>query len=231
MRLLARLLCVLALPMSPLGGCNEVVGPPNTAPVAITVVTWPDAARPLEGVELCQTDTGNCVLTDADGQATLQLPFDVETSFTRTKKDFASYVLPAVIPASGTAYFLPTINEERLATQLGKIDSQYPMRGTGIVILGTFPRLAGATIELSDATGTTFYTDENLNWSLELEATTQRAGGGVVEVAPGPEYRLEFGGSANGCIPVRGWPSPFENSVRFPVREGFLTDLRVACPD
>ena len=45
------------------------------------------------------------------------------------------------------------------------------------------------------------------------------------------DYRLEFGGRADGCIPVRGWGSPIENSVRFPVREGFLTDLRVACPD
>jgi hypothetical protein len=230
--LVARLLWVLALPVSLIGGCTEVVGPPDTAPVKVTVLRYPGVAGPLEGVELCETDNeASCVLTNVDGEATLHLPFDVETSFTRTKEGYASYLVPAVIPASGTAYSLAMAQEERFATQHQNVDSPYPMVGTGMVGFNTFPWRSGATIKLFGATGKTYYTDENLDWRLDLTATTDQGAAGVTEVIPGDEYRLEFGGSADGCIPVRGWDGPFENSVRFPVREGFMTQLRVACPD
>lgn len=231
MRLFARVLCVLALPVSLIGGCTEVVEPPDTTPVAITVLSWPGAASELEGVELCQTGTTNCVVTNADGEATLELPFGVETSFTRTKEGWGSYLVPAVIPASGSAYVLTSATEERVAAQHENVMSPYPMGGKGGITFNTFPRRAGATIELHGATGTRYYTDERLDWRLDLAETTYTSGAGYTEVIPGDEYRIEFGGTADGCIPVRGWDSPFENSVRFPIREGFITDLRIACPD
>lgn len=104
MRLLARWLWVLALPVFPIGGCTQVATGPDTAPVTITVLEWPGLARPLEGVELCETgNEASCVLTNVDGKATLRLPFEVETSFTRTKEDFAPYLVPAFIPMGGTA--------------------------------------------------------------------------------------------------------------------------------
>jgi hypothetical protein len=231
MRLLLRLLWVLALPVFPIGACTQVTTAPDTAPVTITVLEWPGLAKRLEGVELCETDhETSCVLTDVNGEATLWLPFDVETSFTRTKKGYASYLVPAFIPMGGTAYSLVMAKEERIATQHDNVGSPYPMRDTGMIALATFPNRSGATIELFGATGTIFYTDEDLNWRRDLPATTPQGAGGVTEVSPGEEYRLEFGGTGEGCIPTRGWSSPFDNSVRFPVREGFLTDLRVACP-
>jgi hypothetical protein len=87
------------------------------------------------------------------------------------------------------------------------------------------------TVELRGASGTRFYMDEQLEWRVDLTESTSQSTAGFTEVIPGDEYRIEFGGTADGCIPVRGWPSPFDNSVRFPVRENFLTDLRIACRD
>jgi hypothetical protein len=40
----------------------------------------------LEGVEICETDTDHCVLTNAEGRATLQVPIDQEFSFTLEKE-------------------------------------------------------------------------------------------------------------------------------------------------
>ena len=60
--------------------------PPETAPLTVTVKSFdPESSNqePLEGVEVCQLDdTTNCVVTNADGEATLVLPVGQDTGYT-----------------------------------------------------------------------------------------------------------------------------------------------------
>jgi hypothetical protein len=172
-------------------------------------------------------------MTDTNGEATLCLPFDAETSYTKTREGYGSYLQALVVPVNGLAYTTFMATEARLATQLGNVMSPDPMMGTGIVLVSMSPACAGATFDLSDAsgkaTGKPFYRDEELNWRLDLTATTADGAGGFTEVPPG-EYQVLFGGTAGGCIPERGWPGRFvENSVRFPVLEGHMTQVTLVC--
>jgi hypothetical protein len=230
MRLSAAPRLILVLTALLIGGCSEVTTSTDNAPVTVTVTEWPGASAPLEDVELCQTGTTNCVRTDSDGKATLYLPLEVETSFTRSKPSYAPYLVPVVVPATGTAFRLSMAVDDRVAEQHENVMSPYPMVGTGTILVGLAPRVEGATIDLFGATGTRWFMDENLDWRLDLAATTGRGTGGFTEVGPGDDYRVELGGTADGCVVEKGWPGPFENTVRFPVRAGYLIDLRMLCP-
>lgn len=232
MLLSSRLWCTFALLAFATMGCSEVTTRPNTAPVKVTVTAWPGLGIPLEDVELCETGTANCELTDANGEATLYLPAGAETSFTRTKADHAKLLLPVVIPEGGTAFRVTMHPEERMATQHENVGSPYPMQGTGMINIQALPSVAGATFELFGATGTQYYTDEELNWRPwpDLTETTTQGMGGFTEVGPGV-HRVELGGAAEGCvISIEGWPAPGEGSVRLPVVEGFMTDIDLVCP-
>jgi len=232
MHLLAKTLCVLALAVVPFAGCAEVTEEcRGEAPVTVTVIEFPAGTGVgLEDVKLCETGTTNCVLTDDNGNATLCLPFDVETSFTRTKKDYGAYVAALLIPSNERVPHVgfSMAKDVRLATQYDNVMSPYLPRGTGGVIVAT--RVAGATFDLPTAAGEiSFYADEELNWRLDLTATTTEGWGGFVELSP-DVHEVELGGTAEGCIPLLGWPSGFENTVRFPVLEGHLTNVEVFCP-
>jgi hypothetical protein len=104
------------------------------------------------------------------------------------------------------------------------------MRGTGTVFVVFQPvGLAGATLELDAATGVPFYSDEEWNWNPDLTATTLLGRGGFTEVTPG-EVQVNVGGTAGRCVPFFfGWPGRAENSVRLPVREGYVTVVNVGC--
>ena len=60
--------------------------------LSVTVTDAPSfedfSGPPLEGVELCETDTTNCAMTDADGLASLMLPTDQEVSYTLSKEGY-----------------------------------------------------------------------------------------------------------------------------------------------
>lgn len=230
MRLLARSLWMVGLPVLVFGACSEVTTPANTAPVAIAVSTWPGYAQRLEDVELCETGTSRCVRTNANGEATLYLPFEVETSFTRAKSGYASYLLPLEVPPSGASFGLSMATNDRLAEQHENMMSPYPMQNTGTIVFDASPNVEGATLDLVGATGKPFYMDQDLDWRPDLTATTSRGTAGFTEVGPGEDYRIELGGNGEGCVIEKGWPGRFEDSVRFPVRAGFLIDIRVVCP-
>jgi len=228
-------LWVFALLLSHVAGCNEVTTP--SAPVSITI--WKGAGAgedyqlPLEGVELCELGTTNCVVTDANGEATLELPVDQETGVTRTKEGYASYLLADVIPADGEQYVYPMATDHRIAAEHERLMAPYPMRGTGTILVGLRPDLAGATFELIGATSTAFYVDDDpegeVLWSQDLTATTLWSSGGFVEVTPG-DYQVKLGGTAQRCTPYRAWPGDDENSIRIPVQEGYITHAVVNCP-
>jgi len=230
MRLVSRLLWVLAV--FPIGGCNEVTAP-TTAPLDLTIQ---DGERALEGVQLCQTDTRNCDLSDADGHVTIDLPIGQETSYTYEREGYDSRLIPYVMPESGVSMFWIMTEDVFLADLYEGVDSPYPRIDRGEIYILLNPPIAGATFTLRGAAtskayyqvGTASGNDATLR--LDLTATTSDGRGGFLEVPPGTSFRVEFGGTAKDCVPSgSGWPGDVENSVRTPVREDYTSFLIVRC--
>jgi hypothetical protein len=252
MRYLVGFMCVLALGVM---GCSETAGTGGsggsagdggmggdggaggTATLSILVIETlaEGGIRPVEGLQLCETDTANCMTTDANGNAAIELPVNREVSYTMEKEGFIKHLRADVL--AGDEYRPITMSTDaQSASQYELVMSPYPMEGTGTIFvqafsdeLGVLP-IAGATFELIGAAGKAYYTtDEEGNWSLDLTATTSRGVGGFVEVSPG-EHELRISGTVENCQVLRGWPSDSENTMRFPVREGYLAITRWYCP-
>jgi hypothetical protein len=233
MGLPAWLLTAIALLVLP--GCNEVTAA-TTGPLilSITSVDEPLGERvPLEGALLCETDTSNCARSRADGQARIELPIGEETSITLEKDGYPSYLVPVLISERFDNPF-EMYSDQHMVVQFDRVMSDYPMRGTGTILIVLVPNSEGATFELVNATGERFYTDEGGLWSLDLTETREgryrQDSGGFVNVTPGDEYWVRFGGSAQNCTTSWGWPGDDQNRFRVPVREGYVSNLRVVCP-
>ena len=231
MRLRASLVWVFALLVLPVGGCVEVA-PPTTAPFTV-IARDPELEIFLEGVEVCETDTKRCEMTNAVGEATLEFPLDEPHSITATKEGYASYLVPNVLKPENwwaRSVDLPMASAARLAAEHGRIGAPYPMRDTGSVVVHLEQEHAGATFELVGATGTAFYHDEEGHWSPDLSATTSWARGGFAEVGHG-DFQVNIGGTAWRCIPFNAWPGNDNDSISFRVREGHLTVASVRCAE
>ena len=250
MRYLVGLVCLLALGVMPMVGCSDEettggtggaggeggMGGVETVSVSFVIRSFDPAGGgtvPLEDAEICETDTDNCVMTDADGAATLQAPVNRETSVTIAKEGYQAEILAAVLSEEPPVYTNGLGTVERLEFLHGLVGSPYPMEGTGLIIaswagLGAFP---GATLDLDDATAIGFYYDEDGNWDADLTETTGYAlapKGGFTEVSPGV-VQVEFGGTAEDCVPATGWPGDVDNSVRMPVRAGYASEFLLSC--
>jgi hypothetical protein len=227
------------LPLFLIGGCNDVYTPPDR--VSVTIVNA--GGFPLEGVQICENETTNCVPSDTDGRATLELPPGEEVSYTAAKQGYGRLLIADVTDATFVRSIeLTLFGDESTADWMEAVDAQYPMMGTGSVTvlvcsqcLGEIVRVEGATLDLTTATGTTFYEEEDeggvITPRLDLEATTSLGTGGFVEVVPGEfgEFQIEVGGAVRGCSPLTGWPSNAENRIRVPVRAGYFTVANVRC--
>jgi hypothetical protein len=246
MRYLFGFICVLALGVM---GCGETAGTggsggaggvggvggvggggTSTAPLTVILDTLEDQA-PVEGARLCEIDTDNCVLTDADGTATLMLPIDRETAYTRDKEGYAPWLTPVLLSEGGALQRWVVPTDERIANDHERVGSPYPMSGTGSIAVGISSAFAGATFELLDATGVPWYMDEDFDWRPDLTATTSSEIGGFTEVTPGV-VQFKLGGTADPCAAtnVVAWPGNEPNSFRAPVREGHVTGPWVDCP-
>jgi hypothetical protein len=187
----------------------------------------------LEGVEICETETDNCVLTDAEGAATLQVPTGEETSITMSKEGFAQYLLPVVASEAPVPIPFGMATEQRIEDMHALVMSPYPMEGTGDIAIVAEAGFAGMTLDLGDATGKVFYHDEEGNWDAGLTASTTYTGtprGGFTEVSPGV-VQVELGGTAQNCVrrSVSGWPGDVANSARMPIRAGYQSQVQVTC--
>jgi len=235
MRLLAVVTVVFALVLLPIVGCAEVTTPEvETAPLTLTLKSFdPDPSNEvlLEGVEVCDLDMTNCVVTSANGEATLMLPVGQGTGYTVDKEGYAPFIFTTVLSLDGQrrANSIPT--DQRIADQHDRLMSPYPMRGTGTIMVDVAFGSAGVTFDLAAATGKAYYLDEERIWRSDLTATTSEGTGGFVEVSPG-EYQVNLGGTAQGCAarPGEGVPGDMEGSVRVPVREGYVSYAEVNCP-
>jgi hypothetical protein len=252
MRYLFGFLCVCALGMMPLVGCSETTGDGGNGGTAgdggsgglggsggtALLVVFPldvdeqDNQTPLPGVNVCQTETANCDLSDFTGRAELQLPIDQEIGYTLEKQGYGSQLRADVLSAAEESLSPWMRVDALLEAQYGRVMSPYPPEaGTGTVLVAVRAQgagLEGATIELIGATGKAFYRDENGHWSLDLTATTSFGQGGFVEVSAG-EVEVEIGGTASNCVVLSGWPSDSANTVRLPVLVGFMTVAVVRC--
>jgi hypothetical protein len=248
MRLLAALVWIFGVWVLPLVGCVEVE-PPSSVTGLMRVVEYQgedndvppiETNNPglpaLEGVEVCENNTTNCDRTNADGQATLQLPINEEVSYTLTKDAYtptlqAEVTDPGDVGTGTTQTISPKVtmwSEELRSNWFESLLSPYPQRGTGTIYVFMNPAIEGATFELIGATGEAFYEAALDDPRLDLEATTSMGTGGFVEVGPG-EFQIELGGTATRCLPIRAWPGDARNRIRVPVEAGHFTVASVAC--
>jgi hypothetical protein len=242
MRYLVGFIAVLALSVM---GCSETTGTGGsageggsagvggeggagaTAGLSLLIVSYPPATQePLEGVEICQTDTDNCVSTNANGNAVIQLPYEKEVSFTLDREGYGSYLDSYVLPAQGAAEVYAMATVERFADQYALIDSPYPEQGTGTVLVGIPAGTPGVTFTLVESTGKQFYREENLDWNADLTATTTGGGGGFAEVAPGV-VQVDIAGAD--CSVLRGWSGDQANRVKLPVKSNYFSRLTTTC--
>jgi hypothetical protein len=225
MRLVAKVLFLLVL----IVGCQEV-GSATTAPVALRITGRLRDEPPVsvEGAQVCQVDTANCVLTDDRGEATIELPSQEEIAYTIEKEGYDSLLIAQVIPASGSTQVWGLTRVETIAELHESLMSTYPRVGAGEIFILVSPARAGATFDLIGATGKQWYNVGPLELSTEPEATTSIGWGGFYDVPPGT-HRVQFGGNAMNCVPRSGWPD-VENGIRVPVQENHNSFIDVTCP-
>ncbi len=211
------------------GGEGGTNGEPASLLLFITSFEPPNPAGPVEGMEICRLETTDCVVTDPDGYATVKGFADEEVAFTMKKEGFGSYIYTYTMRASGPPLPLGNATESRFEEMFELVMSPYPMEaGAGALWVSGSPE--GAVLNLVGATGKPFYAadDGKQTWSTDFTAATPQGGGGFVEVAPG-EYQVEVSGTSENCVPARGWPGASANTVRMPVREGYLSSARMDC--
>lgn len=209
--------------------------------------TAPEGVSFLEGVEVCEADTENCATSDAVGQLSIDVPANQAVVFTMEKEGYGSVIHGDVSdedygPAGGGA--TPTImySDAELTAVAEQLETTYPWK-KGVVALARYPdENPGVTFTpvgyTADAVGGRFYYDQVSNeYSLELDATTEKrqsyllplAEGGFLEVTPGTQ-QFEFGGTAGDCTPSWGWTGDAPNRIRVPVRSGYVTYGSMKCP-
>jgi hypothetical protein len=205
---------------------------------------WADIGflRPLEGVKICAIDTEDCVWTDDEGRAVVQVPVDREYAFALEKEGYCPELwVDSRVPGLGMRLFPEEAvsRDELLAIEHHLGGFPYPMQGTGSVLVipldGWFSTrtlgplgTAGRTFELINGEGKAYYYDEQGYWDATLTATSRWGWGGFAEVPPG-EVEIRVGGTSERCVVWHGWPGTIENSIRMPIRAGFLTNVWVDC--
>ena len=270
MRYLFGFVCVCALGLMPLVGCSETSGDGGSGGSGGTAGTGgsagtggtggmpevrmylfsidelnPDGTTPpLEGVNVCQADTDNCVTSNEVGVVALFLPADQEVTITMDKEGYGRWVTGDVSDETydTTLTGRRMYTDAQLAAIAGQLQTPYPWQG-GIVGLVTYPSLpaGGATFapvgSTVNAVGDSFYYDSATEeYSVDLEATTAvdeswllpLAEGGFAEVTPG-EQQFEYGGTAGDCEASWAWPGDTPNTIRVPVREGYRTYGSMIC--
>jgi len=242
--------CVFALGAVALLGCQEVVEF-KTYRFNVTESRPNLSVLPSAGVEICQVDTVNCDTTDALGMAELHVPPNQEVAFTLEKEGYGPRLLADVSDETfgqgsrgdGQPDSWRMYPHDQLAAIAEQLQTRYPWEG-GIVGLNVNGHVAGWTFtpvgSTIDAVGEPFYLDElTEEYRLDLEATPSVLGatqhplaeGGFTEVIPG-EQQFEFGGTGGDCSRLSfGWPGDTPNTIRLPVRDGYITYGSMGCED
>ena len=221
-----------------LTGCDDATDDrPGTVTLNLTVNAFEPGvtAAPVPNAEVCVLDTEDCTTTDADGLAVVTLPADAETGVTITADGFNPSLVAQITDANLVSDQNATMLTEAIATLLADIlGIDYPLVGTGVIAVTTNFQLPegggipGATLELTDGTGTKYYITDGGFPTYDLAETSSFGGGGFVEVAPGV-VEIDIGGSPGGCGVAQAWPGTTATSIRLPVQDGFFTSSLVFC--
>lgn len=211
-------------------GCSEDGASTVTLNLTVNSFAPGEDPVPVADAEVCVLDTEDCVMSDADGVATIGLPANSETGVTVRAVDFNPTLVPESTGADFEADQTTSVLSEALAVTLAALlEIDYPLDGTGVVVLNTVLPLPesggmpGASYALTTGTGNGYYLEEGGIPSYDLEATTAPLGsGGYVEVPPGT-VEIDVSGSAVDCMPAAGWAGGSTSSIRLPVRDGFFT--------
>jgi hypothetical protein len=201
----------------------------STDPVQVRVteyVTLSDTQDPLPGAEVCRADTDDCVVTDEEGRASIELPSDSEVSYTITKEGFGSYLISDVNNGRLDHRFIMYGDDEleRLAPLMG---TTYPWTDTGIIILRVYSE-PGVVFELVGQPNEPFYFSNGDTPSTELDSTTDDGRGGFTDLVEG-EYTVEFNDPQVLCRPFTAWPGEMDNRVKVPVKPGYISYSSMAC--
>lgn len=251
--------CVLSLLALPLVGCGDgsggtagtgatggtggtaaTGGTGGSATVSLSVTVSeaqdfvPFGGPPLEGVELCQTDTTNCATTDAAGLASIMLPANEEVSYTLEKAGYSPFLVADVTDDTFRDTFWPMFSDALTEAAFAAVEIFPPFTGGTVLLrartsVGPADGIAGVVYDLIDETATPFYQEAG-DWTstFDLAATTATGQGGFTELPDG-DYQAEFGGTATNCTPVLGWPGDATNRLRVPIRAGHLTYSTMQC--
>ncbi|HET6417100.1 MAG TPA: hypothetical protein VFG22_12455 [Polyangiales bacterium] len=210
----------------PNAGCGD--SGESRTPVAVRVteyVNLADLEGPMPDAEVCETDTENCVITDEEGRASIELPSDTEVSYTITKEGYGSYLVSDVNTGRLDHRFIMYSDEElaRLAPLMG---TTYPWTDTGIMILRVYSE-PGVMFDLVGQSNQPFYFIDGDTPSTELDATTADGRGGFTDLAEG-QYQVEFIDNQV-CKAFTAWPGDMANSVKVPVKAGYISWSSMAC--
>jgi len=218
------------------GGVGGEGGTANAAHYLTTYEGPPEGVKMglgprLEGVEACETDTSNCVTTDADGKAQLMLPANQEASYI-VSLDGRMPWMGAEVPNDVSVFLRPGYamwSDEDVETFAETNMIPYPLTGGAVLLHMNPTRTEGVTFTLVDDAGAlAYYADEDGFFRFDLAATTVNGFGGFFEVAPG-DRQIEFGGTATNCTEAFGWPGDAPNRVKVPVRVGHITLASMNC--
>lgn len=213
----------LGMPSAGCGGSGE-----SRTPVAVRVteyVNLADLEGPMPDAEVCETDTENCLITDEEGRVSIELPSDTEVSYTITKEGYGSYLVSDVNTGRLDHRFIMYSDEElaRLAPLMG---TTYPWTDTGIMILRVYSE-PGVMFDLVGQSNQPFYFIDGDTPSTALDATTADGRGGFTDLAEG-QYQVEFIDSQD-CKAFTAWPGDTDNSVKVPVKAGYISYSSMAC--
>lgn len=210
----------------PNAGCGSGSG---TTPVTVRVteyVSLADLERPMPGAEVCETDTDNCVMTDAEGMASIELPSDAEVSYTISKEGFASYLLSDVNTGQ-LKHWTWMFPEEEVTRLAGLVGTMFPGTGDGLIIIRAFTD-PGVMFDLVGEPNEPFYFVDGDTPSREIDATTVDRRGGFTDVAPG-EYQIDVTGAPGPCKPFVVWPGDQDDRYKVPVKAGYISWVSVSC--
>ena len=206
-------------------------GGAETVELTLTLVVGATGADrpPLEDAEFCETDTENCEMTDANGQATIEVvvPADRRISYTYTKVGYLSVLYSDVVDETlFTDRVHWTLTDAEMKRLSDLVMTPYPYEGTGSLVVSV--GLIGATFEIVGASGKGFYNDAQGDPSLDLDSTIANGAGGFVEVAP-DEVEVRLGGTATNCTPLSAWPGSEANTIKTPIKAGFVSWSSMTC--
>ena len=191
---------------------------------------------PIEGAEVCEDGTDNCAMTNADGEAGLQIPGNQEFAYAVTPPAAYFPYLAAQVSDSDipTAQTFTVLSDATLVTFAGLLDTEWPPTA-GLIGIAAFENpyagavgIAGVSFELIEGTGQSYYLNATNIPDSMLTETMDNGTGGFIEASEGT---LEVGVTgAQSCErPYNAWPGTEPNQFRMPSRAGFLTVAAIWC--